>query len=96
MAFEDWDHRGDRFGLFAWERQLYLVPIHPFASIADSHRAYRVVWTPEPKALPSYIARDQVLAPMAGPFKTKELALARAAHPEYRHRFADPAEEEPA
>lgn len=86
--FEPWNPESDRWGLFAYQRRLYVIPLHPFANICDGHRAEQVQWSPTARGVDGFIAQDALgLQPVAGPFRTKTLALKRADTIELKQRF---------
>jgi hypothetical protein len=77
MAFERWEGE-DRWGLFYWQKRLYVVPVHPFANIMDGHRAEAVQWVPRAVGTEGFIPRDADPVPVAGPYATRGAALAAA------------------
>lgn len=87
MSFEPWNPEADRWGLFYYERQLYAVPVHPFASIMDGHRALEIHWRPRARGVPGFIPRTAQAAPIAGPFKSQAEALAEANQARMQARF---------
>lgn len=86
MAFERWQGE-DRWGLFCWEKRLYVAPIHPFDNILDGHRAEAIQWIPRAVGTEGFVPRDARVAPIAGPFNSRSEALEAANGRRTRERF---------